>query len=141
SDPILRVLESARSVPEDALPEPSGRVEEPPGLATVAGLLAAALAQCCAQNQIAGSLVANVADLKCLIRWYLDGRADSSRPALLQGWRAELCGTLLLDVLEGRVRLRVAQAGSEFPVALEPVKSREETLTDGPFSQGQDPGS
>jgi ribonuclease D len=141
SDQILRVLEAARSVPEDALPEPPGRFEEPPGLATVAGLLAAALGQCCAQNQIAGSLVANVADLKQLIRWYLDGRADASRPALLHGWRAELCGTLLLDVLEGRVSLRVAQPGSEFPVALEPMRPREATRTDLPFSQEQDPGS
>ena len=55
-------------------------------------LLSAALAQCCVQNQIAGSLVANVADLKHLVRWHLDGRAESRRPALLQGWRDGLCG-------------------------------------------------
>jgi ribonuclease D len=68
SDEILRVLDEARHVPEDALPEPSMRVEEPPGVSTVANLLSAALAQCCAQNRIAGSLVANTADIKHLIR-------------------------------------------------------------------------
>ncbi len=122
SDEILRVLDEARQVPEDALPEPADcAFEEPPGVSTVSDLLSAALAQCCAQNQIAGSLVANKADLKHLIRWYLDGRPETLRPALLQGWRAEMCGGILLDVLEGRVALRVTNPGSDFPVALEPV--------------------
>ncbi len=122
SEEILRILDEARAVPEDRLPELPVRVEEPPGLATVSNLLAAALAQCCAQNQVAGSLVANVADLKSLICWHRDGSDEARRPALLRGWRAELCGSLLLDVLKGRVALRVVDPRSEFPIALEPVE-------------------
>lgn len=125
ADEILRALERARAIPEDQLPEPAARVEEPPGLSTVANLLSAALAQCCAQNRIAGSLVANQADLKQMIRWHLDGRSPERRPVLLQGWRSELCGQTLLDVLGGRVALRVANPGSDFPVALEPVAGSE----------------
>jgi ribonuclease D len=121
SDEILRVLQWAREVPEESLPEPAARVEEPPGLSTISNLLSAALAQCCAQNQIAGSLVANVADVKQLIRWHLDGRPAGVCPTLQQGWRAGLCGRMLLDVLEGRVALRVADPGSDFPVSLEPI--------------------
>jgi ribonuclease D len=121
ADEILRALQRAREVPEDDLPEPPSRFEEPPGLSTVANLLSAALAQCCAQHRIAGSIVANVADLKGLIRWHLEGRPADRRPTLLQGWRADLFGRTLLDVLEGRVALRVANPGSDFPVALEPV--------------------
>jgi ribonuclease D len=120
-DEILRVLQAAREVPEEALPEPSSRVEEPPGLSTISNLLAAALAQRCAQERIAGSLVANVADIKHLIRWHLDGRPPEGLPVLLQGWRADLCGRMLLDVLEGRVALRVADPGSDYPIALEPI--------------------
>jgi ribonuclease D len=120
-DDILRVLQRAREAPEDSLPEPAARVDEPPGVSTISNLLSAALAQRCAQARIAGSLVANVADLKHLIRWHLDGRPDHARPALLLGWRADLCGRVLLDVLEGRVALRVADPGSDFPVALEPA--------------------
>jgi ribonuclease D len=121
SDEILRVLQKAREVPEELLPEPAARVEEPPGISTVANLLSAALAQCCAQNRIAGSLVANAADLRHMIRWHLEGSPDARRPALLQGWRAGLCGEVLLDVLTGRVALRVMDPGSDFPVALERV--------------------
>ena len=111
SDEILRVLDEARAVPDEDLPEPAARVDEPPGVSTVANLLSAALAQCCAQNRVAGSLVANVADVKHLIRWHLDGRPETRRPALLQGWREGMCGAILLDVLEGRVGAPRRQPG------------------------------
>ena len=126
SDEILRAVQEAREVPEDDLPEMSARLEEPPGVAMVVNLLSAALAQCCAHHRIAGSLVANVADLKQLIRWHLDGRPPDHRPVLAQGWRAELFGRTLLDVLDGRVALRVADPRSDFPVALEPVAASNE---------------
>ncbi len=121
SQEILEILEEARAVPEDRLPELAPRHEEPPGLSTITNLLSAALAQCCAQNQIAASIVSNVADLKELVYWYVAGRDQSRRPALLQGWRDGFCGQLLMDVLEGRYALRVVDPGSEFPVAVEPV--------------------
>jgi ribonuclease D len=120
---ILAVLDEARSVPEPQLPELSARQEEPPGLSTVTNLLSAALSQLCAQNQVAGSIVANVADLKQLVRWQLDGREESHRPFLLQGWRNTFCGEFLLDVLRGRLALRVVDPQSEFPVALERVRN------------------
>jgi ribonuclease D len=119
TDEILATLEAVRTVAEDQLPELAARPEEPPGISTVSSLLAAALAQCCAQNQVAGSLVANVADLKGLIRWFIEGPGGTQLPALLHGWRGEICGQLLLDVLEGRTALRVADPRSEFPVSLE----------------------
>jgi ribonuclease D len=119
SQAILTVLEQARAVPEDLLPNPPYRPDESPGASTVANLLSAALAQLCVQSQVAGSLVANVSDLKHLIRWYLDGRPESDRPSLIAGWRGQLCGALLLEVLEGRRTFRVVDPASEFPVALE----------------------
>jgi len=119
---ILAILDAARAVPEDQLPDFADRHEEPPGLSTVTNLLSAALAHRCAQNQIAGSMVANVADLKQLVRWHSEGRDDSRRPLLLHGWRDDFCGQFLLDVLEGRLALRVVDPQSEFPVALEPTQ-------------------
>jgi ribonuclease D len=126
ADEILRALQKAREIPEADLPEASTRVEEPPGLSTVSNLLSAAMAQCCAQHRIAGSLAANVADLKHLIRWHLDGRPPDRQPALVQGWRADLFGRTLIDVLDGRVALRVTDPRSDFPVTLEPVPGSDE---------------
>ena len=123
SQEILAILDAARLVPDDQLPDLLSRPEEPPGLSTVTNLLSAALAQCCAQNQLAGSLVANVSDLKHLVRWHTAGRDPSHPPSLLEGWRGELCGPVLLDVLEGKLALRVIDPDSEFPVALEKLST------------------
>jgi ribonuclease D len=122
---ILAAIEAARAVPEDQLPELAPRHDDAPGASTVANLLAAALAQCCLENKVAGSLVANNSDLKRLIRWRLDGCPEGRLPALAEGWRGELCGKLLLDVLDGRRALRVVDPTSEFPVSLEPIPNEE----------------
>jgi ribonuclease D len=124
SQEILAILDHARAVPDDQLPDLPARPEEPPGLSTVTNLLSAALAQCCAQNQLAGSLVANVSDLKHLVRWHSGGRDHSKPPSLLQGWRGEVCGPLLLDVLDGKLALRVVDPDSEYPVALEKLAAK-----------------
>jgi ribonuclease D len=119
---ILAILDRARSAPEEQLPELFSRPEEPPGVSMVSSLISAALAQHCAQNQVATALVANATDLRHLVRWHLEGRDESHCPPLLQGWRLEFCGKLLLDILAGRLALRVADAGSEYPVVLDPVR-------------------
>src|SRR6185437_9656612 len=84
---ILAAIAAAKLVPDDALPEPLDRHEEGPGLTMVVNLLAAALAQCCAQHRVAVGLVGASHDLKDLIRWHAQGRAESRRPLLALNWR------------------------------------------------------
>lgn len=122
---VLETIELARATAEDLLPEPRHRPEDAPGASTIANILAAALAQCCLENKVAGSLVSTTSDIKSLIRWQLDGRPESRRPALAEGWRGKLCGNLLLDVLNGRRALRVVDPASEYPVAIEPIRTEE----------------
>lgn len=99
---ILDVLSAARTTPEDHLPEPTGRHDDRPGLAMVVSLLNATLSQQCAQGKVAVALAGGANDLKDLVRWYTDGRPVERTPDLLQGWRYEICGQTLLDVLSGR---------------------------------------
>ena len=131
SQAILAVLEQARAAPADSLPEPAFRPDDGPGASTVANLLAAALAQLCARRKVAASLAANVSDLRHLIRWYVDGRPQHDRPALLQGWRDELCGELLLEVLAGKRTFRVIDPASEIPIALEPARPDHSPAAEG----------
>lgn len=119
---ILDVLAEARAVADEALPIPATRPEEGPGLSTVASLLSSALAFCCVQNGLSNGLVANVSDVKHLIRWRLDGFPENQHPALMQGWRREICGKILLDVLEGRRSVRVVDPASDVPIALDSVE-------------------
>ena len=121
SGEFLAVIAEAQAVAADELPEAAERHDEGPGLTMVVSLLAAALAQCCAQYKVASGLVGAANDLKTLIRWHAQGQPEERRPALAQGWRDEVCGQTLLDVLSGRVALRVVDPQSDVPVALEPI--------------------
>ncbi len=118
---ILDVIARARAVPEDRLPEELERIDEPPGVAMITGLLSASLHQCCNQAQVAVGLTGTSSDLKELIRWYLQGQDEARPPRLLRGWRREVCGVTLLDVLAGRRSLRVFDPSAEVPVALAPI--------------------
>ena len=120
SHEILAVIAEAQLVPHDDLPEPPDRHEDGPGLTMVVNLLAAALAQCCTQHKVASGLVGASHDLKELIRWHAHGCPEEHRPDLVRGWRAEVCGSALTDVLSGRCTLRVVNPLADVPVVLEP---------------------
>jgi len=121
SHEILARVAQAQAVPPDQLPEPTERHDDGPGVTMTVNLLAAALANCCAQKKVASSLVGTTNDLKELIRWNLQERPESARPALASGWRDGVCGGVLLDVLSGRRTLRVTDPLSDVPVAVEEV--------------------
>ena len=83
------------------------------------------LANRCEELSVSAGLVGTSADLKELIRWYVKGCPDDSRPALETGWRAEVCGDLLRQVLEGKISLRVSDARSKHPLVFEAVDEGE----------------
>ena len=118
---ILGALRDARETPEDQLPEPLGRHDDRPGLAMVVSLLAATLSQSCAQGKVAVALAGGASDLKDMVRWYIDGQPTDRTPAFLQGWRAEVCGRTLLDVLSGHRAVRIVDPEAEVPIALAPT--------------------
>lgn len=82
-------------------------------------LLGLALANRCAELNVAMGLVGKVADLRHLVRWHVYGDQDGEPPRLTQGWRAEVCGDLLTDVLDGKILLRVADPQSDHPLVFE----------------------
>ena len=121
SPEILAVIAEAQAVAADDLPEHAERHEEGPGVTMTVNLLAAALAHCCAREKVASGLVGTNNDLKELLRWHAQGRPEAGRPFLAEGWRGSVFGATLLDVLDGRIALRVAAPSSEVPVSLEPI--------------------
>jgi ribonuclease D len=118
---LLDLIARGREVPDDQLPEHSERPEEAPGASMLTGLLSAALHQCCNQAQVAVGLTGTASDLRELVRWHLQGHDPARAPALVQGWRREVCGETLMGVLEGKRSLRVVDPAAEVPVALDPV--------------------
>ncbi len=123
SNEFLALIADAQNVPAENLPEHSERHDDGPGLSMVVSLMNATLSQSATQRKVATSLVGSSADLKELIRWHVSGRPQSRQPALMNGWRGEVCGQLLLDVLTGKRALRIVDPEAEVPVALDPIES------------------
>lgn len=119
SNEILACIAKALATPPDQLPDQSERHEEGPGLTMLVNLLSAALANRCSQEKVAVGIVGTTSDLKELIRWHSNNRPAEGEPYLATGWRGEVCGQTLLDVLDGKRSLRVVDPQSDVPVAVE----------------------
>jgi ribonuclease D len=107
----------------DAPHEPSQRFsqrEAPSQLNLLGQFLTPALTSICRRAEVAASMVGTATDVRDLIahRYGFDGGADET-PALLQGWRAELVGNLLDDLLSGKKSIRIADPESEDPLAFD----------------------
>lgn len=84
-------------------------------------LLQSALTSLCRKQHIATSLVATSDDVRALVDYRLYNKADSDGqpPALTQGWRAEVVGELLDDLMAGKVSIRIHDPRSDQPLEFE----------------------
>jgi ribonuclease D len=126
---ILKHINAGLEVPDDQLPVlPKQPEDDKSHDEHVLGqLLGLALANRCAELNVAVSLVGKSADLRHLVRWHVYGERTGEPPRLTQGWRAEVCGDLLTDVLDGKISLRVADPQSDHPLNFERRRGRETT--------------
>lgn len=118
---IVRAIAEAQDVDPAELPDHVERRDDGPGGSMVVSLLNAALTQIAAGNKVAASLLGTTADLKEVVRWHVARRPESYRPALLEGWRGEVCGQTILDVVAGKRALRIVDPEAEVPVAVDSI--------------------
>ena len=111
---VLRALALPKSEhPPKFTREKSGN-EDP----VIGKLLALSLANRCAEQDLSAGLVGTSSDLREFVNWHNTGR-NGNRPRLATGWRGEICGDLLSDVLDGKVSVRVGDASSDHPLVFE----------------------
>jgi ribonuclease D len=118
---LLECVKRALALSEEDCPHQPTTHRAPPQEEVLAKLLAIALADRCAELGLSQSLVGSMSDLHELVGWHSFRNRDGQTPQLLQGWRAEVCGNVLTDLLDGRVALRVANLQSDAPLAFDPV--------------------
>ncbi len=114
-DAIMAVVEEARALPLEQCPVPAERDQDPAQLGIVSGVLIAVLADTCARLKLAQGLVASNNDVRELVRSRLAGESLPELP-LTGGWRGRHVLPALVDVLEGRTLVRVADVGAEAPL-------------------------
>lgn len=101
-----------------------GRRESMPSQLNLLGqFLSPALASICRSANVATSLAGTAGDVRDLIAYRLEFGAwgDEEPPLLARGWRADLVGHLIEDLLAGRKSIRIDDPLSEHPLAFDPV--------------------
>ncbi|HUY88211.1 MAG TPA: HRDC domain-containing protein [Pirellulales bacterium] len=117
---IAKAIEKSLETPDEKCPE-TVRRDASPQLAMLGQFLSSALSSICRAAEVAPSLVGTPNDVRDLIAYQLgeyDG-AEGEKPALAEGWRAEVVGQLLDDLLDGKVSIRIRDPRSEQPLAFE----------------------
>jgi ribonuclease D len=86
--------------------------------------LSPALSSICRGANVATSLVGTASDVRDLIAYRLNfgGAQRREPPALAQGWRADLVGHLIEELLAGSKSIRIENPTSEHPLAFDPVR-------------------
>jgi len=129
AETFIQIIQAALELPNDQLPEKLNGPGHPAQDEVLAKILGLALANRCQELGLSMTLVATSADLKDFVRWHVFENRQTEVPRLMQGWRAEVCGQLLADVLDGNVTLRVSDPKSEYPLAFARDEGNESTST------------
>lgn len=119
AEDLIQVVEESLSIPDSDLPhKPKGK-NYPSQDEVLSRILGLALANRCQELGISMPIVGTTNDLKQLVRWHLFDHHEGPTPKLLEGWRGEICGNILTDVLDGKVSLRVVDPLSENPLSFD----------------------
>jgi ribonuclease D len=115
---IATHVQTALDLPQDQLPR-SDRKEVPNQVNALGQFLSTALTSLCRSLDLAPALVGTASDVRDLIAYRLGYHADET-PILASGWRAEVVGTLIDDLLAGKLSIRITDPLSDHPLAFEP---------------------
>jgi ribonuclease D len=112
---ILEAVERAHALPIEQCPIAAEREIDPPQVGMVVNVLTAVLGDLCARDRLASNLVATNADVRLLVRARFQGAPPPAESILTHGWRSAHILPRLLEVLEGRQGLRVANVRTAAP--------------------------
>ncbi len=115
---VLDAVEDALSTPESDWPSwPSGRIPTRREVIT-ADVLFTLMKVIIYHLELAPELVATRSNMETLVRVQADGSLENSKLPLLHGWRWELVGNKLVEILKGST-CTLKLSSSETPIELE----------------------
>jgi ribonuclease D len=112
---IVAAVSRGLELPEQDLPLPPMRSSYPQ-YTVLSQVLYAVLGSICKRNRIAPLLVGSPNDVRELIAAELGTLPESVAPRLAKGWRSQLIGTLLFDLLHGRKTLQINHNSADEPL-------------------------
>ena len=120
---ILAMVERGLAVPEADRPQPKRGHRTSQSEKVMVRFLDACLKALCVREKLPASAVANRQELESLVRRFRQGRLATAGSPLLEGWRGELVGQRLMDILEGRVHVFIHPKTKDVSFAPHPPKS------------------
>ncbi len=127
---LIRILPELSTTIQAALDQPK---EQWPSLShrpafshhsAMTQFLYAALCSLCKQHGIAPQLVGTQTDVQDLIAAELGTLPNGIQPRLQEGWRKQLVGTVLHDLLHGRLVMRLDIKNPDEPLHFEPFREK-----------------
>lgn len=121
---IAACIERALALPDREYPRHQ-RGSSLSQLTLIGQFLSTALGSICRAAQVAPSIVGTAQDVRELIayRLGLEEYGPDELPILATGWRAEVVGQMIDDLLAGKSSIRITDALSEHPLSFEPVRT------------------
>lgn len=77
------------------------------------------MAGLCRQMSLDPAMVGTVSDMRDLLAWKLGYDVEDGEPLLATGWRAEVVGSVIDDLLAGRAALRIGDPRSHDPLVID----------------------
>ena len=115
---ISEAIEKANGLAKSELPKklPRGKSMN---LGLLGQFLSTALTVVCREQQISPAIVGTASDVRKMAAWRLGILKMDQPPSLVQGWRAEIVGQLIDQVLNGSIAIRVGNPKSDTPLVIE----------------------
>ncbi len=118
---LAECVQRGLEAPTERIPR-SPRQTTPPQLNLLGQFLAPALGTICRRAEIATSMVGTASDVRELIAHRMGYSENGSLPTLAQGWRAEVVGNVIDDLLAGKKSIRISNAKAADPLAFDDVE-------------------
>ena len=127
---VRRKAEELAACVRRGLSSPAQRIPKPPRrniptqLSLLGQFLAPALGTICRRAEIAASMVGTASSVRDLVayRMGISESEDGRLPDLATGWRAELVGNVIDDLIAGKKSIRITDAKHSDPLIFEDVQ-------------------
>ena len=120
ADELAQCVQRGLDAPPERMPK-SPRQSTPSQLNLLGQFLAPALGTICRRAEIATSMVGTASDVRELIAHRMGYAENGSLPALAEGWRAQLVGNVIDELLSGKKSIRIVNAQAEDPLVFDDV--------------------
>lgn len=116
---IAACIEEALALPDEECPASirSGKSNNQANL--LSQFLTVALSSICRDAKIAPSIVGTVQDMRDLVAYHLS-ETPKDPPKLASGWRAEIVGNVIEQLIHGELAIHVVSPNSDQPLGISP---------------------